>query len=119
MSTVPQKYQPTQRLIDDPEQLRQLYCRDGLTVREIARQHTDYSRSAVYDALSEYGIIDNCDCSERCSNNRSDGSGGGVTGPVGASERGFDPPCSENTPGQRRSKNDADPPATVDWESIT
>lgn len=112
MSAVPQKYQPTTRLIDDPDRLEELYCRDGLTVREIANQHTDYSPSAVYQALDEYGIIDE-ESDERQMNNPSDGSGGGVTGPVGASERGFDPPTSE-----RSLSLDSNNPS-VEWSSFS
>jgi len=88
---IPSKYQPDPRLIDDPEELCYLYCTEGLAIREIAQEYSDNSYTAVYDALDEYGIRD-----EPCTvcGGQHDHSGGDVTGPVGASERGFDPPVS-------------------------
>jgi len=56
MSTVPPKYQPSTRLVDDPEQLRQLYCEEKLTVREIADNHAQVGSTAVGEALQEHGI---------------------------------------------------------------
>jgi len=61
MSTTPTKYQPSARLIDDAERLRQLYRSDGLSVREIATYHAEVGQTAVYEALDEYGILDNDD----------------------------------------------------------
>jgi len=58
MSTTPARYQANPRLIDQPEKLRELYEDHGLTIREIASNHADVGRTAVGDALKEYGITD-------------------------------------------------------------
>lgn len=52
----PGKYQPDDRLIDDPDELRKLKKEEGLSVREIAEDHAEVGRTAVHDALVEYGI---------------------------------------------------------------
>ncbi len=56
MATTPSKYQPSERLIDNQERLRKLYCDDGLTVREIAEQEATVGKTRVSEALKEYGI---------------------------------------------------------------
>jgi hypothetical protein len=56
MSTTPERYQPTQRLIDDPERLRELYCEKELSVRAIAEKHSSFGTTRVYEALKEHGI---------------------------------------------------------------
>ena len=50
------KYKPEPRLIDDPKKLRELYQKDDLTVREIAKEHASVSRTSVWNALHEHGI---------------------------------------------------------------
>jgi len=75
MSTqVPNKYQPEPRLIDDPAQLRKLYHEKDCSIREIAQHHAEVSSTRVYEALDEYGIIDESATSMK------------------QSERGCDPP---------------------------
>lgn len=54
----PSKYQPDDRLIDDPEQLRKLKHDEGLSIREIAEEHAEVSRTAVHEALVEHGITE-------------------------------------------------------------
>ena len=53
---VPDRYQPTQRLIDDPDRLRELYCTRDLTIREIADEYAEVSKTRVKQALDEYDI---------------------------------------------------------------
>jgi hypothetical protein len=57
-TTVPPKYQPDERLIDDREELAQLYNERELTVRAIANDHAEVSVARVYQALKEHGIVD-------------------------------------------------------------
>lgn len=66
MSSVPQQYQPSDRLIDDPTRLRELYCDKGLTVMEIADYHAELGRTKVNEALNEYSIIENCEETTDC-----------------------------------------------------
>ena len=49
-------YEPTQRLIDNPTRLRELYITKDLGYREIADKHAEYSKSTVRRAIQEYGI---------------------------------------------------------------
>jgi hypothetical protein len=56
-NTTPQKYRPAPRLVDQPEQLRHLYCERDLSVRDIATEHSEMSVERVYHALTEYGIV--------------------------------------------------------------
>jgi len=56
MSAVPKKYQPTKRLIDNPQRLETLYCNRDLSVREIADRHATVGRTRVNQALQEHGI---------------------------------------------------------------
>lgn len=58
MSSTPERYQPSPRLVDQPDELDRLYNEEGLTVREIADEHADVGRTAVSDALQDYGITD-------------------------------------------------------------
>jgi hypothetical protein len=53
----PERYQPTTRLVDDAERLRELYCERGLTIRQIA-DHPDceMSKTRVAQALDEFSI---------------------------------------------------------------
>jgi hypothetical protein len=51
-----QKYKPDSRPIDDPEKLRKLYQKDGLSIREIAKEHASVGRTSVHSALQEAGI---------------------------------------------------------------
>lgn len=73
MSTVPSKYQPSPRLIDDRQRLHALYVEKDFSIREIAAD-SEFSKTAIGDALKEYGITNN----ER------------------TSERGWDPPTIED-----------------------
>jgi len=80
MSTTQQHpYEPTQRLIDNRRRLAKLYIEQDLTIREIADNHADVTRSPVHEALQEYGLIEQ---KEEQHNNHSHG--------------GYDPP-SETT----------------------
>jgi len=54
----PQRYQPRTRLIDDTQELHRLYVEEDLSIREIADNHSDHSKTRVYEALCEHGIID-------------------------------------------------------------
>lgn len=57
MSTqMPSRYQPSDRLVDDRDRLRELYCSDGLTIREIAQEYAEVGRTKVSDAIREHGI---------------------------------------------------------------
>jgi len=67
-------YQPSERLIDNRQRLARLYVEQGLTVREIADDHAEVTKTPVYNALQEYGIL------EETEDNNED------------VDRGFDPP---------------------------
>jgi hypothetical protein len=57
MSMTPARYQPTQRLIDDPERLEELYCEQGMTIREIENlPDVNVGRTSINTALDEYDI---------------------------------------------------------------
>jgi len=58
MSTTPNKYQPSPRLIDDRQRLRELYCVRELTIVEIANTYASVGRTRVHQALQEHGLID-------------------------------------------------------------
>ena len=58
-SETPQRYRPSNRLIDTPRELRRLYVEEDYTVREIAATHATVSSTRVYEALVEYEIITN------------------------------------------------------------
>jgi len=58
MATMPPKYQPSPRLIDDPTELHRLYNERGLTVRTIAEGHAEVSQTRVYQALREHGVVE-------------------------------------------------------------
>lgn len=64
MSTVPSKYQPSQRLIDNPTRLAELR-QQGLSIREIADEHASVSVARVHQALKEYGLTDSQNQSRR------------------------------------------------------
>ncbi len=61
------------RLVDNPDELRQLYVERNLTLREIAAEHATLEKTAVWEALREYGIISNDDTSE-CDGEQDDSS---------------------------------------------
>jgi hypothetical protein len=61
MATVPPKYQPSPRLIDDPTELHRLYNERDLTVRTIAEDHAEVSQTRVYQALHEHDVIEATD----------------------------------------------------------
>lgn len=92
MSTVPAKYQPSQRLIDDPDELRRLYCKEGLSIREIADEHAEVGSTAVGEALQEYQITDGFDAAVD-------------------SKRGTDPPTTTDTSTTVR-------PDQPDWSNV-
>jgi len=58
MSTTPQRYRPSQRLIDNPQRLAHLYHEQDMTIRAIADQEASVSKTRVCSALHEYDIID-------------------------------------------------------------
>ncbi|TKX83337.1 hypothetical protein EXE43_24785, partial [Halorubrum sp. SS5] len=60
MSTqsVPSRYQPSERVVDDRDRLHELYCQRGLTIREIANQYAEVGRSMVCDAIHDHGLTD-------------------------------------------------------------
>jgi hypothetical protein len=58
MSTTPQRYRPSQRLIDNPQRLAELYHERDMTIREIAEQKASVSKTRVCSALHEYDITD-------------------------------------------------------------
>lgn len=92
MATVPNKYQASTRLIDDPDQLERLYCEQELTVRKIADKYASVGRTMVSNALDEYNITgESCDCMRNQQ--------------VRESERGTDPPTSASQ--------------DVDWSLVT
>jgi len=78
MATTPSKYQPSERLIDNPDRLYELYCSRDLSIREIAEQYAEVGRTRVSESLNEYGITDDECCED-------DG------------ERGIDPPSPRQT----------------------
>jgi predicted secreted protein len=49
-------YEPTQRLIDNPTRLRELFITKDLGYRTIANKHAQCSKSTVRRAIQEYGI---------------------------------------------------------------
>jgi len=49
-------YEPTQRLIDNPSRLRELYITRDLGYRTIADEYAQCSKSTVRRAIQEYGI---------------------------------------------------------------
>jgi len=102
MSTAntPNKYQPSERLIDNPQRLRALYCSRGLTIEQIVDEYAEVGKSRVGQKLKEYGLTE-CNC-----NNSSDGTRSG--------NRGSDPPESKIQQDRSSAKTDSDPP-TVDW----
>jgi len=53
---IPQRYQPSERLVDDRDRLRELYCQRGLTIREIAAEYAEVGRSRVCDAIHDHGL---------------------------------------------------------------
>ncbi len=57
MSAVPNRYEPSQRLIDNRRKLARLYLEKNLTVCEIADNHSEYEKTKVHEALVEHGII--------------------------------------------------------------
>jgi len=61
MTTVPPKYQPSPRLIDDPTELHRLYNERGLSVRAIAEGHAEVSQTRVYQALREHEVVETND----------------------------------------------------------
>jgi hypothetical protein len=79
MSAVPNKYQPTQRLINDPKRLYELYVEEDMTIREIADKKATVSRTRVGDALKEYGITNDETNNSRGRDPPPKDSGGGVT----------------------------------------
>lgn len=58
MSTqsVPSRYQPSERLVDNRDRLRELYCQRGFTIREIASEYAEVGRSRVCDAIHDHGL---------------------------------------------------------------
>jgi transposase len=54
---VPPKYRPSQRVVDDPDRLRELRVEEGLSIREIAAHpDTEVGTTRLYEALREHGI---------------------------------------------------------------
>lgn len=51
-------YQPSTRLIDNRQELARLYVEQNLTIREIAEDHAEVTKTPVYNALREYGILE-------------------------------------------------------------
>lgn len=58
MSTqpIPPRYQPSERVVDNRDRLRELYCQRGLTIREIAAEYAEVGRSTVCDAIHDHGL---------------------------------------------------------------
>jgi len=81
MSTqsVPPRYQPAERVVDNRDRLRELYCKRGLTIREIAADYAEVGRSRVCDAIHEHGLNDEADVQTSDTNERN-------------TDRGTDPP---------------------------
>lgn len=52
----PERYQPKQRLIDNPNELRRLYNEENMTTYEIAEQKASVGQTTVAKKLREYGI---------------------------------------------------------------
>ena len=78
MSTqqIPPRYQPDDRVVDDRDRLRELYCNRGLTIREIANEYAEVGRSTVCDAIHDHGLDNETEPPE----------------PKRKSDRGTDPP---------------------------
>jgi len=70
VSNTPDKYQPSQRLIDNPQRLRALYCTRGLSIVEIAEEYADVGKSRVGQKLKEYGLTDTSSTDSTRSGNR-------------------------------------------------
>jgi len=88
MSTtdIPQRYQPSQRLIDNPQKLREYYVTKDMTIRAIAQEKAEVSKTRVRQALHQHDIISETDSiDQRCDNDRS-------TQCDCHDERGVDPP---------------------------
>lgn len=49
-------YQPSTRLCDDPQRLRELYCRQDMTIETIAEEHATVGRTWLSKKMREYGI---------------------------------------------------------------
>lgn len=81
MSTqsVPPRYQPSERVVDNRDRLRELYCQRGLTIREIASEYAEVGRSAVCDAIHDHGIAEEANTQTSDSNKKN-------------TDRGTDPP---------------------------
>lgn len=59
MSSTPARYQPSERLIDDPTRLTELYHDHDLTVREIAdHPEASVSRTRIWEALHDHGLVE-------------------------------------------------------------
>jgi len=71
MSAIPSRYEPTQRLIDNRQELARLYVEKDLTICEIADEHAEHEKTRVYNALCEYGIIEKSGTEEATKNNHS------------------------------------------------
>jgi len=81
MSTesMPSRYQPANRVVDDRDRLRELYCKRDLTIRQIASEYAEVGRSRVCSAIHEHGLTDEEQPADYSSNKRN-------------SDRGTDPP---------------------------
>jgi hypothetical protein len=73
MSTTPTRYQANERLIDQPDELRRLYCQEDYSIREIAANHASVGRTRVSDALQEYDITDDDEDSQEAESTPHDG----------------------------------------------
>jgi len=54
---MPQRYQPDERLIENPSELHRLYHEEDLSVRAIAENHAEVSIALVYQALVDHDVI--------------------------------------------------------------
>ena len=66
MAAIPNRYEPTQRLIDNRRKLARLYFEKDLTICEIADQHSEYEKTTVYEALVDHGILTKNDDQKNC-----------------------------------------------------
>lgn len=79
--SIPQKYEPSTRLIENESRLRTLYVERDLTVREIAEEYAEVGRTMVDQALQQHGITDGEDVDKRAEADSSNHNSGGYDPP--------------------------------------
>lgn len=103
MSSVPQRYQPSQRLVDDPDELARLYRDEDKSMRAIAEEDAEVGLTRIHEALHEYGIIE-FDDSEESSQSSFD--------KTNESEE------SDNSINQHKRGRDPPSPSTPNWSAV-